>query len=65
MEKKTTKKDEEVYSITFKGLLSTLTEDYEKIYDGIELHCFRNQVNAIVMKDGGIFTEVELHENND
>lgn len=55
---------EEKYSVTLKGLISTVTNHSEEIYDAIELYGFRNGVNAVVLKDGGIFTEVELHETD-
>mgnify|MGYP001308145432 CR=1 FL=1 len=58
------KKQEEVYNITMKGLMGMCPgiDEYQinHIWDSLELYSYRNGVNAILIRDGGIFVEVEL-----
>ncbi len=54
-------KREPKYSITLKGLISLSVSDdtAEKIWDTIELYGLRNKQNAVILKDGGVFVNVE------
>lgn len=66
--RKTTKKDEETYSLTFKGLLHTkFTESVaQDLIDHLELYMRRNGYNAIILHDeygGFLFSQVELAED--
>jgi hypothetical protein len=63
------KKPEPLYHITPKGLIGSALagagayEMCDKVWDELELYCYRNKLNCIVInKDGGVFTEVELVE---
>lgn len=59
------KKKQEMYSITLKGLLQMVTQDEEmteKLWDAIELYSLRHKKNGVIVKDGGIFIEVEIAE---
>lgn len=60
------KQPEPTYRITLKGLLSILLPEQEadRIWDAIELQAYRNKTNAVVLEDGGIFTEVEKREDS-
>jgi len=58
------KKEVEKYSITMKGLIGMCPgiDEFQInwIWDNLELYSYRNELNAILLKDGGIFVEVEL-----
>ena len=57
-------KDDEVYTLTFKGLIYNIVGDnYERVVDDIELFMRRAGYNAIVLDKGFHFTEVERCEN--
>ena len=52
--------DDEVYVLTFKGLLSTATDDYQDVLDAVELYMRRHGYNAIVFDEGQFqFVNVE------
>lgn len=60
------KKDKSVYQITPKGIISLAANDDQRtqaIWDGLELYCYRNGYNAIIIdKKGGQFVKVEREE---
>lgn len=58
--KKKKKPSEETYQITPKGLMWSETGD-DKAWDSLELYCYRNQFNGVLVdKDGGKFVNIEV-----
>jgi hypothetical protein len=61
------KKKEPRFQLTAKGLIQLATNDEEitqDIWDELELHCYHNDFNAILIDpEGGKFVKIELKED--
>jgi len=59
----TKKQQNETYIITMKGIIGMCPgiDEFQVnyIWDHIELYALRNKLNAVLLKDGGIFIPVE------
>lgn len=59
-------KDTEMYTVTLKGLIATCPgiDEFQinYIWDTIELYGRRHKKNAVILKEGGTFIDIELVE---
>jgi hypothetical protein len=53
------KKKEEVYTLTFKGWISTYVSDVDRILNDLKVYMYESKKNGIVL-DEGTFSFVEI-----